>query len=163
MTNKDNNGAPSAAVAVTIFGQPFNLRAHAGAEHIERIAALVNERMQQVALQLTTHDVAKVAILVALNLADELSSLKEQAAAAERSAQTPAPEPAADGANRQTLDQAQGATTTRDSWFETILDAPTPPRAASERLSNQVSARLQSLRQPDRGESAREVNRPEPD
>jgi cell division protein ZapA len=161
MTNKDNNGAPSAAVAVTIFGQPFNLRAHAGAEHIEQIAALVNERMQQVALQLTTHDVAKVAILVALNLADELNSLKEQAA--ERSAQTHAPETAADGANRQTPEQTQSATTTRDSWFETILDAPTPPRAASERLSSQVSARLQSLRQPDRGESAREVNRPEPD
>jgi cell division protein ZapA len=163
MTNKDNNGAPGAAVAVTIFGQPFNLRAHAGAEHIERIAALVNERMQQVALQLTTHDIAKVAILVALNLADELNSLKEQAEAAERSAQTQATDMAAAGATRQTPEQTQSATAPRDSWFETILDAPTTPRAASERLSSQVSARLQSLRQPDRGESAREVNRPEPD
>jgi cell division protein ZapA len=161
MTNKENNGAPGAAVAVTIFGQPFNLRAHAGAEHIERIAALVNERMQQVALQLTTHDVAKVAILVALNLADELNSLKEQAAG--HSAQTHAPEPGADGANRQPAEQAQSAMPTRDSWFETILDAPTPARAPSERLSSQVAARLQSLRQPERSESAREVNRPEPD
>jgi cell division protein ZapA (FtsZ GTPase activity inhibitor) len=116
-----------------------------------------------VALQLTTHDIAKVAILVALNLADELNSLKEQAEIAERSAPPRAVETGADGPNTQPAEQAQSSTVTRDSWFETILDAPTPTRATSERLSSQVAARLQSLRQSERGESTREVNRPEPD
>ncbi len=65
------------SVRVNIFNQTYSLRSASGdGAHVERVARLVDERMRAVADGLAVHDVAKVAVLTALNLADELEGLK---------------------------------------------------------------------------------------
>ena len=69
---------PGDSLRVTIFNQVYNLRSATGdAEYLRRVAQLVDERMRTIASQLAVHDVAKVAVLAALNLADELEVLKD--------------------------------------------------------------------------------------
>ena len=46
--------------------------------HIERIAALVDEKMRAVAAHGSTVDSLRVAVLAALNIADELLALRER-------------------------------------------------------------------------------------
>ena len=65
------------SIRVKIFNQTYSLRSASGdGAHVERVARLVDERMRAVADGLAVHDVAKVAVLTALNLADELEGLK---------------------------------------------------------------------------------------
>lgn len=123
------------SVQVTIFNQTYSLRAHTGGgERVRYIARLVDERMRNISAHLTTHDIAKVAILAALNIADELQQLKETQGA--------------EGENSLKATEAGG------SWFDDIFDSAEPARDRDKRLSSQVSARLQTLRRPNQGEYA---------
>jgi cell division protein ZapA len=82
-TGTDIADAPSAvsgaatpdAVSVDIYDQVYHLRG-TDAEYIERLAALVDEKMRAVAAQGTTVDSLRVAVLAALNIADELVALR---------------------------------------------------------------------------------------
>ena len=66
------------SIRVTIFNQAYSLRSATGdGEYLRRVAQLVDERMRSIASQLAVHDVGKVAVLAALNLADELEVLKD--------------------------------------------------------------------------------------
>ena len=66
------------SIRVSIFNQTYSLRSASGdGEHVRRVAQLVDERMRLIASQLAVHDVAKVAVLAALNFADELEVLKD--------------------------------------------------------------------------------------
>ena len=177
------------SVRVNIFNQTYSLRSGSGdGEHVQRVARLVDERMRAVADGLAVHDVAKVAVLTALNLADELEGLRSfyetelramlTRADAEESAAAPAdesvpsekePAPAFLAAADAARDP--GAETPRDeqSWFEAIFDSDAPAaRTGEERLSSQVSSRLRSqvsarlrrLRQPSQGNSITEGGEP---
>lgn len=59
-------------VTVSIYDQTYHLRGH-DADHIRRLADLVDSKMRAVAAQGRTVDSLRVAVLAALNLADELS------------------------------------------------------------------------------------------
>lgn len=59
-------------VPVTIFGQEYTLRTDEDGAYIEGLASYVDERMRLVADRTRTADTAKIAILAALNIADEL-------------------------------------------------------------------------------------------
>jgi cell division protein ZapA len=81
MTEK--NGARSAAkngdaggVTVEIYDQVYHLRG-VDATHVKKLAALVDQKMRAVASRSSTADSLRVAVLAALNLADELSVAKE--------------------------------------------------------------------------------------
>jgi cell division protein ZapA len=134
------------SIEVTIFNQTYSLRSMSGGEHVRRIATLVDERMRQIASSITTHDVSKIAILAALNIADEMQSLKalyeaetEQATSALASGQE-------DGATGRQSENGGGG----PSWFDDIFDADVAPaRDRGTRLSSQVAAKLQSLRRND--------------
>lgn len=65
-------------VTVSICGQEYTLVADESAEYMERVAALVSGRMEQLLEQLHVSQ-TDAAVLAAVNLADEL--LKNQAAA----------------------------------------------------------------------------------
>ncbi|HST51900.1 MAG TPA: cell division protein ZapA [Pyrinomonadaceae bacterium] len=66
------------SIRVTIFNHTYSLRSATGdGEYLRRVAQLVDERMRSIASQLAVHDVGKVAVLAALNLADELEVLKD--------------------------------------------------------------------------------------
>src|SRR3712207_6494199 len=76
--SEQNSNPPGGPVKVKIFNQIYSLRSSTGeAEHVVRAARAVDERMHAVASQLAVHDVAKVAVLTAVNFADELQSLKD--------------------------------------------------------------------------------------
>ena len=60
-------------VKVTIYGQEYTIKAPADASYIKNIAEYVDEKMREVQEELSTPQVpAKVAILAAMNISDEL-------------------------------------------------------------------------------------------
>jgi cell division protein ZapA len=63
------------AVSVDIYDQVYHLRG-TDAEYIERLAAVVDGKMRAVAAHGSTVDSLRVAVLAALNIADELASLR---------------------------------------------------------------------------------------
>lgn len=62
----------STSVTVEIFGQSYTLKGGADPDYVQDIAAFVDERMKEVAENSTVSSASKVAILAAVNIADEL-------------------------------------------------------------------------------------------
>jgi hypothetical protein len=116
---------------------------------VREVARLVDERMRQVAGHMTTYDVARIAILAALNLADELKSVRD---CYERAGAGEAAQEQAGTANAARAEDLPGRDNGGEpSWFDAIFDAPVSAKHVSERLSTRLSARLQSQRQPESG------------
>lgn len=65
------------AVSVEIYDQVYHLRG-VDPTYIESLASLVNEKMRAVSEHGGTVDSLRVAVLAALNIADELCSLRQQ-------------------------------------------------------------------------------------
>lgn len=63
---------PAEYTTVSIYDQTYHLTGQ-DPKHIRRLAELVDAKMRSVAAQSTTVDSLRVAVLAALNLADELS------------------------------------------------------------------------------------------
>lgn len=152
MDNKGTDGtATSEAIRVSIFDQIYSLRSPRGAEHIRQLAHLVDERMRQIAAQTTTFELSRIAVLAALNIADELEDLKGRPQAQQSSLATSpdssnkAEAAAADNRTSSSSDE----TGTAQTWFDAIFDAEVPVKDRSERLSSQISTRLQTNRQED--------------
>ena len=62
----------SSRVEVDIFGHRYPVRGDGDAERLHHLAELVDSKMKQVAARVATVDTAKIAILAALNIAEEL-------------------------------------------------------------------------------------------
>jgi cell division protein ZapA len=56
---------------VTIFGRTYDLRGNEDPGYLAELASVVDEKMREVADATATSDTQKVAILAALNIADE--------------------------------------------------------------------------------------------
>ncbi len=69
---KSPSAAPPGYTTVSIYDQSYHLMGQNPA-HIQRLAELVDSKMRAVAAQGRTVDSLRVAVLAALNLADELS------------------------------------------------------------------------------------------
>jgi cell division protein ZapA len=59
-------------VTVTIYGHEYTLRGEADAEYVEKVAVYVDRKMNEVAENSSAMSTTKVAILAAINVADEL-------------------------------------------------------------------------------------------
>ena len=70
-----NAAATPESVSVEIYDQIYNLRGSDG-EYIQQLAAVVNAKMRAVAAHGGTADSLRVAVLAALNIADELLALR---------------------------------------------------------------------------------------
>ena len=57
---------------VEIFGTVYNVKGEKDPEYLQELAELVDGRMREIAKHVSTVDSAKIAILAALNVADEL-------------------------------------------------------------------------------------------
>jgi cell division protein ZapA len=77
----DENGAPRSYVTVEVYDQVYHLSGQ-DEEHIRALAARVDAKMRAVAAHGHTADSLRVAVLAALNLADELFQLEREHAAA---------------------------------------------------------------------------------
>ena len=62
---------------VEIFDQSYNLRGP-DPEYLQKLASFVDARMRQIAEQTATIDSLRLAVLAALNIADELHTLKRK-------------------------------------------------------------------------------------
>jgi cell division protein ZapA len=69
---------PRASAEVEIFGEVYNVRGGEDSEHLQELADLVDRKMREVAQHVHAADTARIAILAALNLADELSRLSRR-------------------------------------------------------------------------------------
>ncbi|HEX8155417.1 MAG TPA: cell division protein ZapA [Thermoanaerobaculia bacterium] len=63
---------------VEIFGQTYNVRGEGDPNYLTELAQFVDSRMREVAAQVATVDPMKIAILAALNIADEFSRYRKQ-------------------------------------------------------------------------------------
>lgn len=58
---------------VEIFGAVYHVRGEKNPEYLQELAAIVDRKMREIAGQVATVDSTKIAILAALNFADELN------------------------------------------------------------------------------------------
>jgi cell division protein ZapA len=72
----------SRVVHVDIHGQRYSVRSELDPQYIGELAVFLDDRMQAAARELASADPLRVAILAALNIADELSRATRNAAGA---------------------------------------------------------------------------------
>ncbi|MEA4927031.1 MAG: cell division protein ZapA [Syntrophomonadaceae bacterium] len=72
-----NNSNTTNRVTVEIFNQEYIVKGNENAEYIEMLAAYVDRRMRMIDQRNHSLSTSKVAVLTALNLADELNKLQE--------------------------------------------------------------------------------------
>jgi cell division protein ZapA len=63
---------------VEIFGSSYHVRGDKDPELLQDLANHVDDKMREIAQQVSTVDTAKIAILAALNIADELMQCRKQ-------------------------------------------------------------------------------------
>ncbi|HEX8745578.1 MAG TPA: cell division protein ZapA [Pyrinomonadaceae bacterium] len=145
MENNDSAHEATRTIKVNIFDQLYSLRSPKGEEHIRRIAEIVDERMRQISAHTTTFELSRIAVLAALNIAGELQDLKARMA---ESNDSPAP-PSSESERAEAASDSSyetGETNRAQTWFEAIFDAEVPVKERSERLSSQISNKLQTGR-----------------
>jgi cell division protein ZapA len=69
---------PPTKTAVEIFGSVYQVRGRDDTGYLQSLADLVDRKMREVAQQAGTADTARIAILAALNLADELFRIQRR-------------------------------------------------------------------------------------
>ncbi len=70
-------------VSVTIFGQSYSLRAEEDGTYVEDLARYVDTKMRTLSQSTGTSEPLRVAVLAALNIADEYFKLEERHRAGE--------------------------------------------------------------------------------
>lgn len=79
-------GAKESLVHVEIFGQTYAVRGGDDPGYVERLAAYVDERMKEVSRTSGAVDSVRIAVLAALNLADECHRLRQDAESGDKKA-----------------------------------------------------------------------------
>jgi cell division protein ZapA len=72
------DGEYDSTTTVEIFGQTYNVRGEGDPNYLTELARFVDSRMREVAAQVATIDPMKIAILAALNIADEFSRFRKE-------------------------------------------------------------------------------------
>lgn len=68
----------SKTVRVDIFDQSYNIRGALDEDYVQELAAYVDAKMRAIGESTRTIDTARVAVLAALNIADELHTLRSR-------------------------------------------------------------------------------------
>jgi cell division protein ZapA (FtsZ GTPase activity inhibitor) len=139
----DKDGARPVPVQITVFNQTYRVVATDGGERAWKVARLVDARMREIASQITTHEVGRIAVLAALGIADELLTWQEMHGTQGEASVAPGESaPAPPG------DDADAHTPARNSWFEAVFDADLgSAERRADRMSSKFAERLQSARQ----------------
>lgn len=66
------------SVKVDIFGNDYILKADTDDRHIQKVADLVDQKMKEVSLSTNSKNTTNIAILAALNIADEYLKIKDE-------------------------------------------------------------------------------------
>lgn len=65
-------------LTVEIFGQQYRLSGRASVNHIRMVAGFVNDKMKEIANGNQRLDTARIAVLTAVNIADEYFRLRQE-------------------------------------------------------------------------------------
>jgi len=106
---QEKESAEMHAVSVEIYDQVYHLRG-TDPQYIERLARMVDEKMRAVSAHGTTVDSLRVAVLAALNIADEAARARQQYEALS-------------GDMEQSVEQAQHGMRLRAGSLAGLLDA----------------------------------------
>lgn len=139
-------------VQVYIFNQTYNLRSPSDEEYVRRVARVVDERMRQLAALAPNQGAEKIAVLVALHLADELERAREEngdddgggAAASSSSTNERRSEEVTD----ETAERAGAPDTWFDNFFETEFKGERGEGSLSARVAERLHTRRQERRSP---------------
>jgi cell division protein ZapA len=63
--------------SIRILGQEFSVLSDSGEEHVTRVVNYINEKVEEIKKTSNNMTTLNIAILVALNIADEYFSIKE--------------------------------------------------------------------------------------
>lgn len=74
----DKTSSPSTTIHVEIFGQTYTVKAGSDPGYVEELAAHVDAQMREVGKTAGAVDSVRVAVLAALNIADECFRLRRQ-------------------------------------------------------------------------------------
>jgi len=77
MSNRPSGNPPDDSITVDIYDQSYRLRGQ-DSEYIHKLADIVDSKMRLVASHGKTVDSLRVAVLAALNIADELARAEEK-------------------------------------------------------------------------------------
>lgn len=86
----DKSVSSTGTVHIEIFGATYTVKAGADPGYVEELAAHVDAQMREVSKTAGAVDSVRVAVLAALNIADECFQLRAQEGEAERRAQAKA-------------------------------------------------------------------------
>ena len=65
-------------VRVQIFGSEYRIASETDPEHIRKVASYIDQKMREIASALALRTRSTVAVLTAVNLADELFKIEEE-------------------------------------------------------------------------------------
>jgi cell division protein ZapA len=68
----------SKTVDIEVYGQRYTVKGEAEEEHVKRVAAFVDQQMRSLAQGMKTTTLAKLAVLTALNIADQFMKLDDE-------------------------------------------------------------------------------------
>ena len=71
-----SQGAEKKSIQVKIFGTDYSLKSDRDSEYVESIARYVDEKIQKLSRSTNVNSQTKIAVLAALNIAEELFRLK---------------------------------------------------------------------------------------
>jgi cell division protein ZapA len=69
---------PFDKIKVIIFGKDYEIKGYQDEEYIQTLASYVNSTMQNIATQTGTISLERIAILTALNIADEMHKERQR-------------------------------------------------------------------------------------
>lgn len=78
-------------IELNIYGETYRIRGSLDPAYVQQLAALVDQKMRALAEQTGTSDVRSLAVLAALNLADELQQAREKHSSTPESETEPEP------------------------------------------------------------------------
>ena len=74
----EKEGTKPLQIKVEIFGKTYTLKGETNFAYMEKIAGYVNQKMKELSVNSEIVDSSKIAILTALNIADELFKTKDE-------------------------------------------------------------------------------------
>lgn len=156
MNAMKESDTPAEPVKVSIFNQPYHLRTDGDSEYVRQLARFVDERMQAISTHTSVVDFAKVAVLAALNIADELHRLRLEAeTAAAEEARRGSDEAASSSDEGSSFNAAEPKTASSlhsqgregDSWsYSDIFESLPSNRESLPKLGQNITSRLRQLR-----------------
>lgn len=159
MSSRNSDPSPAEPVRVVIHDQYYNLRSDGDPDYVRHLAEFVDERMRVISEHTRVVDYAKIAVLAALNIADELHRMRLASAEAEAAAASASQGPAAETSSPEAPPETEARREESDAWSYRDIFESLPARSGTERMSSRISVRLRQRKLMGEAAGGAETNR----